>query len=248
MRKHLSKTRRPAKTSQTDRLNIASRIGVLIKKRPYIAIVAVVAVIAIGTISYQVYGLTGVRTVQTNSELMKLDEKSKKNDSKDIDNAMDSSIAAPVTVAPAQPKKEPVTPKSSAGSTAQDKAGMTSSGVMSKPGCYAGCATANPGFSIQTIRAVTVAVGGRTGTLTASTSNGASVKWTTPQYNDGGFGPFGYTMSTNLSGPSLQYYIEAGQNVAPGTYTLYMSAIQGSTQTLVRTTIVVTVLPADSAM
>jgi len=146
-----------------------------------------------------------------------------------------TSIDAPVPSAEKKPDLE---------TSAHASSGNTSY----TPKCRgAGCVTANPGYSISTNNAITVMSGTVAGPFVASTSSGATVNWSTPQYNGTGFGPYGYT-SGSMNAPSLQYFIRAESNVPPGTYTLYLSAIQSSTETLVRAAIAVTVLsPLDSS-
>ncbi len=106
-----------------------------------------------------------------------------------------------------------------------------------------GCVTANPSFSIVTPRSFTVEAGSHVGPFAASTSSGASVNWTTPQYNGDGHGPSGYVMNSSDSAntSTMQFYIGANPNVTPGSYTLYMSAIKTDEEAIVRTTITVNV-------
>ncbi len=110
----------------------------------------------------------------------------------------------------------------------------------------AGCVTANPSYSIITDGAITVTAGSTAGPYTARTSTGAVVDWSTPQFNGPGVGPYGYTNSNLRKTSSSQYYIRAESNIAPGTYTLYLSAIEGSSETLVRTAIAVTVVTSSA--
>lgn len=129
-----------------------------------------------------------------------------------------------------------------------ESARAPASSITYSPKCRgAGCVTKNPSYSILTNATITVAAGTTVGPFNASNSIGAPVSWSTPQYNGTGFGPYGFTRDS-LGGatPTLQYYIRAESNVAPGTYTLYLSAIKSDTETLVRSTIAVTVTPAPT--
>ncbi len=133
-------------------------------------------------------------------------------------------------------------PSSGKGPDLETSAHASSGNITYTPKCRgAGCVTANPGYSINTNSAITVMSGTAAGPFVASTSSGATVNWSTPQYNGTGFGPYGYT-NGSMNAPSLQYFIRADPNVPSGTYMLYLSAMQSRTETLVRAAITVTVL------
>lgn len=120
--------------------------------------------------------------------------------------------------------------------------------VTPTPACRgAGCPTANPKFSIITQKSFTVYDGSSIGPFTASTSNGSSVDWSGPTYVSG-IGPYSYGLTGSFKGPTFEYYIRAEANVPPGVYTCVMSVIQPSTESIVKTTVDVTVLAGPDPM
>lgn len=119
--------------------------------------------------------------------------------------------------------------------------------VQYTPKCRgAGCPTANAAYSIVTNKTITVAAGTSAGPFTATTSNGWTVDWSTPTCLSGGRCPFGFGYGS-LKGSSLQYYIRADQDVPAGNYTMVMSAIHSASETLVRTTLTVSVVSPSSS-
>ena len=111
-----------------------------------------------------------------------------------------------------------------------------------------GCPTANPAYSIVTNKSITVTAGTSAGPFTASTSNGWAVNWSGPGcmiYTTKC--PFGFGYGTGRETlATTHYYIRADQDVVPGSYTLVMSAIHSASETLVKTTLMVVVVPASS--
>lgn len=201
------------------------------KKRPLVTVLGILIVVGLlGAGSYA--GVTQLQNANVN--LKDITEKSEKKEQLKITEEI-ASVATP------SPSPSPTpTPDINKGA---DLPGRT---ATYSPGCRgAGCPTANPNFSIITTRTIAVIAGTSVGPFTASTSDGSTVDWSTPQYN-GGLGPNGYNLTSNRVGPSTEYYIRAEPSVAPGTYTLYMSAIKTSTQSLVKTTITVNVTPAPT--
>lgn len=128
-----------------------------------------------------------------------------------------------------------------------DKKGVGSV-ITPTPACRgAGCPTANPKFSIITQKSFTVYAGSSIGPFTASTSDGSSVDWSGPTYI-AGFGPYSYGLTGAYKGPTFEYYIRAESNIAPGNYALVMNVIQPSTESIVKTTVNVTVLAGPDPM
>jgi len=112
------------------------------------------------------------------------------------------------------------------------------------PRCQgAGCPTANPSYSIVMNRSISIEAGTTAGPFTATTSNGSAVNWSTPVCMSGTTCPYGFTNAATGSSSTFQYYLRAEQNVPPGNYTLYISTIQPATETIVKTTMTVTVSP-----
>jgi hypothetical protein len=202
------------------------------KKRPLVAVLSVVAIVALlGVGSYQLFGVKF-------SQNANIDRKNEATKSVKDDSIKKSDQEITPVASPAPPEVKPDD------KPVPQKTTPTAPSSTQGKGC-AGCATPNPSFSIITTGSISVTAGSSVGPFTASTSNGSTVSWATPQYN-GGIGPQGYMLSGSYSAPSLQYYIRAESNVAPGNYTLYMSAIHPGTQTNVKTTINVNVLPAPT--
>lgn len=117
--------------------------------------------------------------------------------------------------------------------------------ITPTPACRGvGCPTANPKFSIITQKSFTLYAGSFIGPFTASTSDGSSVDWSGPTYVSG-FGPYSYNLTGAHKGSTFEYYIRAESNITPGNYTLVMSVIQPSTESIVKTTVNVTVLASS---
>lgn len=233
------------KTSQrSGQMNMFKRTALFVKRRPIVAgAVAVFVFALIGIGLYQAVGVTSSQIAKVGSKdaSEKPVEAPVKKEVTQVD-SIASSSPTPTPSASTVPQPAPVDKNSN----------PSSSNVAYNPNCRgAGCATPNPKYSIITEKSITVTAGSYVGPFKASTSTGVAVDWTGPQY-DNGVGPYGYAQNlSDMRGTAnYPFYIRAEANVAPGNYTLRIGSVDKATQSIVKTTINVTVLaaPAPPAM
>lgn len=110
-----------------------------------------------------------------------------------------------------------------------------------------GCPTANPAYSIVVAKSFTVIAGTSAGPFTSTTSNGWAVHWSSPVCNSSTPCPYSFGYGDGRTATATNnFYLRAEANVPPGNYTLYMSALHPASETLVKTSVTVTVLAAST--
>lgn len=216
------------------------------RKRPIMSTVGVAAIVMLLSVGiYKLPGLAHNQNANVDTAKPRV-TKSVKNEATKVDEKPADSIqesAQPAAKEEASPKPKPAAPVD------PNAPAKNVGGVMSKPGCYVGCTTPNPTFSIITNNSITVTVGTSAGPFTASTSNGSSVSWSTPTYTGAYNGVHGYANTLSHSAVTLEYFIRAEPNTPPGTYVLKLDALHPPTEQKVVTSISVNVVaPTPGSM
>lgn len=230
----MNKTKLSKSKSGRKRSNPLKSIKSHFKKRPLAAsaiVALIVAIVAVGSV--QAVRITNDINANANSG----------GNAKLANNKLNE-VESTVDPLDASDKKETpsTTPAPSSSPKPSDQDGevpyhpVGGAGVMPKSGCYVGCATANPDFSLVLASdTYTAALGDtRIGPISASTSDGRSVSWTTPSCTDTSRPCLlGYTYQ-NGDMASKDFYIDTLPSTTVGTYSMYIGGTHGPSQQMVR--------------